>query len=375
MTRQERCLAAIGGRSVDRPPRYIPGIACEVSSKILGRSVNTGAGSLMYAEACTWLKGESAHAEFEAKLFEDLAAVFRALDIDVYRMPWRERRKPARRLDEFAFLYGDAEGAYSIYEYNPESADFGLVKAVNPSARPYAEQARQAIAAQECAITQGALDNFQVPDEHRAICSRYGQEFFVVSNGGGISLGMDAEALMFLASEPAWAARAVMNQARQAIALGQALRRAELPKVLIAGGDLAGQNGPFYSPETLRQVMLPAIIQAMRALRELGAHYVFRSDGNLWPIADMLFREAACPGYGEVDREAGMTVGALRKKYPQLVLWGNMSSARLAWESAEWVRAQTRKIVAESGGTAYFHGPSNAIIKGTPPENVVAMFF
>lgn len=374
MTRHERCLAAIHGQPVDRPPTYIPGIACEVASKILGRPVHTGTGSLHYAEVCSWLNGDNGHAEFEAKLFEDLAAVFRALNIDVYRMPWRNTSKPTRRLDEFTFLFGDPDGAYSIYEYNPESADFSPINVVNPSPRPYADAARQAIEARERDFARGVLDAFKISDEHKTLCAHYGNEFFVVGNGGSIGVGMDEEALMFLASEPAWVARDVMNQACHAVAFGQALHREQLPKVMIAGGDLAWQDGPFYSPAAFREVMLPALSYAMRELNRRDVHYVFRSDGNLWSLADMLFLKAACPGYGEVDRDAGMTAGELRKKYPQLVLWGNMSTARLAGESAAWVRAEARKIIAESGGTGYFHGPSNAIMKGTPAKNVEAMF-
>ena len=47
----------------------------------------------------------------------------------------------------------------------------------------------------------------------------------------------------------------------------------------------------------------------------MGVHYYFRSDGNLWPLMDMLFSEAACPGYGETDRDAQMTVAAVRERY------------------------------------------------------------
>jgi len=131
MTRRERCLAAIAGKPVDRAPTYLHGIACEVASKLLGRPVNTGTGSLHYAEAAAWMQGDAAHEEFVEKLYEDLAAVFRALDIDVFRMPWREDEKPAAQIDEYTFLYGDPEGAHCVSRYDPGSCDFGIVKQVS----------------------------------------------------------------------------------------------------------------------------------------------------------------------------------------------------------------------------------------------------
>ena len=145
------------------------------------------------------------------------------------------------------------------------------------------------------------------------------------------------------------------------------------PAVLLAGGDMAGNDGPIYSPAAFRAVVLPAYTFALKRLNAAGAHYVFRSDGNLWSVADMLFNEARVPGYGEVDRDASMTVGQLRKRFPKLTLWGQVSSNFLARATVQQVKDECRRILDESGGTGYFHGCSNAIVKGTPPENVIAM--
>jgi hypothetical protein len=123
-------MAVLNNRPVDRAPRYIGGIACEVSSRILGRTVNTGTGSLHYAETLALLRGEQAHREFVEKLFEDIAAVFRVLDIDVYRIPWRQTAKPTRQIDDYTFLFGQPEGDHTICRYSPESGDFGPIKIV-----------------------------------------------------------------------------------------------------------------------------------------------------------------------------------------------------------------------------------------------------
>jgi len=92
--RHQRCLDAIAGRAVDRAPTYLPGIACSVASQILGRPAYTGTHSLHFAEVLAWWNGDAAHADFEAKLKEDLVAIHRMLDIDVYRFPWRMNVKP-----------------------------------------------------------------------------------------------------------------------------------------------------------------------------------------------------------------------------------------------------------------------------------------
>jgi len=65
-----------------------------VASQILGRPAYTGTHSLHFAEVLAWWNGDAAHADFEAKLKEDLVAIHRMLDIDVYRFPWRMNVKP-----------------------------------------------------------------------------------------------------------------------------------------------------------------------------------------------------------------------------------------------------------------------------------------
>ena len=376
MKRTTRCLAAIGGQAVDRLPTYLPGMACDVASALLGRKAHAGTGSLHYAEACAWMKGDSAHAEFEEQLLIDLADLYRALDIDVYRMPWRERTRPARQLDPFTFVYGDPDGDHVVSQYSPDSGDFGAIRSVHTGAVDFDAAYRRGVESREAEIAGGALEKVGLPDEQAMLCRRFGGEFFVVCNGGGLSAGWGADSLMLLASDPDLVRRSVMIQAREAVALARALASAPVscPPVFVAGGDLAGQAGPLYSPAAFRSVMLPALRHAMAEMRRIGAHYVFRSDGNLWPVADMLFGEAECPGYGEVDRDAGMTMGELRKRFPRLVVWGNMSVARLASLSEAQAREEARRIVDESGGTACFQGPSNAIVKGTPPRNVEALF-
>lgn len=374
MTHSERCRAAIEGRAVDRAPRYIPGMACDVASRILGRRVNMGTGSLHYAETQALMQGEAAHREFEEKLFEDLADLNRALDVDVYRMPWRQTSKPAMQLDEYTFVFGDPDGDHSIARYAPESGDFGTVESVRKTQEPPEARLRRSVERTEAEWERTGGPAAQIADEHRRICARFGEEFFVPCNGGGFGVGIDAESLMLVATERDLVRRNMLLRARSAAALGRALAETPLPRVLVAGSDMAGNDGPFYSPATFRAVMLPALKLATAELAEVGVHYIFRSDGNLWAVADMLFAEAGCPGYGEVDRDATMTVGALRARYPELVIWNNFSSAKLRMESAAWVREEARRCVEESGGTRYFHGASNAILRDTPVENVEVMF-
>lgn len=372
LSRHERCFAAIAGKPLDRFPTYIPAIACDVTSRILGRPAFSGTGSLHYAEVRAWAQGDAAHADFEAQFLDDISALYRALDIDVFRMPVRMNVRPAKQLDELTFLFGEAGGDQSVWRYSPETGDFAAVQRMRS---PRSEH----WLANEVGRLETELDRMSqtppsVPEEQLRTWKRFGEEFFVVCNGGGICIGFSEDDFMALAESPELMRRKLRVQAENGVRLGIALAQTDCPRVMLGGGDLASDRGLFYSMRSFREVVFPSYSHLLGRLNELGVHYVFRSDGNLCSIADLLFGEAACPGYGEVDRNAGMTVARLRKQFPKLVLWGNVASSFLQHATPPQVKEECRRILDETGGTGYFHGCSNAIVRGTPPANVEAMF-
>ena len=356
---------------VDRTPAYIPGIACSVASQILGRPAFTGTHSLHYAEVLAWWNGEAAHAEFEAKLHEDLVAIHRVLDIDVYRFPWRMNEKPFAHPDENTFLIGDPQGNYGVWKYVPESVSFGMVE--EHRATPHAEDDLcREVEALESWIAESP--RFSFSDDALESSRSLRQEFFVPFNGGSIAVALDEENLVAMLLEPDLIHRKLMVQSEAGIRWAEALASSPLPKVMLGGGDLADNRGPVYSTACFQEIVLPAYRQLLDRCAELNIHYVFRTDGNLWPVADLLFGEAGCPGYGETDRDAGMTMGELRKRFPRLVVWGNVPSSLLQQGTVRQVKEECHRILEESGGSGYFQGCSNAIITGTPPANVETMF-
>ncbi|MCD6364929.1 MAG: hypothetical protein J7M14_03555 [Planctomycetes bacterium] len=368
-----RCQATLRFEPTDRAPRYMPAIACSVASAILGRPVSTGTGSLHFAEVSAWAKGEAAHAEFEERLLEDLVAIHRALGVDVLRMPWRLNRRPAAMPDERTVVFGDPDGLHEVWRYCPETADFGCVRRGSHRTAPEIRLQREVEEGERHREGAAELARAQI-DGILRLRAKAGGDFFVIGCSAGIAAGLGDEDLMLLALEPELMARRCMLQARTVVAIAEALARTDLPKVILGGGDLAGNDGLMYSPDRFRRVLLPAYVWAMDRCRELGVHYVFRSDGSLWPLTDMIFSEAACGDYGEADRDAGMTVAALRRRFGHLIIWGNVSSKTLYHGRLDDVRRECRDVLDESAGLGYFHGCSNAIIHDTPAENARAMF-
>jgi hypothetical protein len=371
MNPYDRCIAAIEGRVPDRVPAYTPSTACDVASKILGREAHTGSPTLWYAAAKAWLAGGNAYAEFQRKHEEDIIELNRALGVEVIRYPWLVNIRPTIRLNDNTFLSGDPDGIHEIWHWDEDIMNFHKVKDTTPKRRPedWPELAKQRLRDVE-ASAKRVRETAGVREVK--LQNRLGDEMMVVAGGGGLSLGLDEASLMACVIEPGAVGDILDCQLEVALAQMEGIAERGI-RVVLGGGDMADKNGPIYSPRVFRALILPRLKKLAARCRELGLHYVWRTDGNLWPVSSMIFDEADVPGYGEVDRDATMEVGRIRDQYPDVVVWANASGDVLLRRSREEVYDHCMTILRESEGKRYFHGVSNTILPGTPPENVWAM--
>jgi uroporphyrinogen decarboxylase len=360
---------AIRGEAPDRAPAYTPTIASDVASRILGRPAHTGGPELWYAEALAWCEGEEAWQAFDTQVTEDVIALHRVLDLDVIRLPWRIHIRPSAQLDDETFVCGDADSAQEIWRWDRDVRNFICTK--RPQQRPedWPALARAAAVQLDQRVAQAEADA-GIADA--ALQTRVGTDMLVVSRGPGVSLGVTEPQLLAAALEPAAVSDLLDCQLQLALAQLDGLACRGHVAVL-GGGDMADKNGPLYSPAMFRRFMLPRWQQIAVRARELGLHYVWRSDGNLWSVSDMLFTDLALPGFGEVDHDATMTAAAVRTRYPELAIWANLSGDILARGSAEEVYRHATSALVATGGRRYFHGCSNTVLPGTPVANVAAM--
>lgn len=370
MNGYQRCSVAIEGKMPDRVPAYTPTICSDVAAGILGRPAHTGGPALWYAEAVAWCEGQSAWQEFDSRVMEDIIDLDRALGQDVIRFPWRNNIRPTLRLDVNSFLCGDPDGEHQVWRWDEQSMNFLFVR--ESKVRPDADWpalARRMEKELDSRIAQ-ARENAGVAEAR--LQERVGDSMLVAAGGAGLSLGVDEERLVAAALEPGAVADILDCDLAVGLAQLDGIARRGI-KVVLGGGDMADKNGPLYSPEMFTRFMLPRWKRVADHCRKLGLHYVWRSDGNLWKVSDMLFREAGFPGFGEPDFEAGMTTASLREKYPGLVIWANLSGDLIRRGTAAEVYRHAMEQLQASHGLRYLHGCSNTILPGTPPENVRAL--
>lgn len=374
MTGRERVDLAFAHREPDRVPCYEQSIASDVSSAILGREAFTGTTMLHYQEAAAWMRGDDAHAEFERQLYDDILAITDALGLDLCHVPWRRPQKPAKQLDEWTFVYGDPDGAHTIWRYNPEAKTYyhvqtaAAVETLNPDAL------EPGIARME--ELDADAPPYEIPADDWHLRMKRERPDLQVTCPGGLSIPLQPVWLMACALRPDLIER-YLDQLT-----GQAIRRAAAWAaqgftIVWGGGDLADNSGPVYGPAVFRELVMPRVRRYTDALHELGMLYVYRTDGNLWPIADEFFIGTGSDGFGEIDYDAGMKLPELMARYGErITFWGDVPCGSLLHRGTpEQVREFVKRRLAECRGAGgWILGSSNSIVPGTPPENVVAMF-
>ncbi len=213
MTNRQLFLAAFGGKATERVPVYEQAFASEVASKILGHEAFTGARMLHYQEALWALRGPEAHAEFEQRMIHDVVELHRTLGFGAISAPWLGGA-PTRQISEYEFLYGDPEGYWQIYRYDPQAFTYGPVEYSHPPVW----KGEEAIAAAADGM-EGAAENLRANGGAEALEAHVrrwlgiaGDEFEVLASGAMLSVPINEEWLTACALCPEHVARYLDGQ-------------------------------------------------------------------------------------------------------------------------------------------------------------------
>ena len=146
-------------------------------------------------------------------------------------------------------------------------------------------------------------------------------------------------------------------------------------KIVYTGDDYAYNKGPLLSPRHFREFFYPGLCRVMRGYKELGLYVIKHTDGNLWPIIDMII-DSGIDCLDPIDPQAGMDLGRVKQLYGQrIALKGNVDCAQLmSFGTPGEVAAATREAMRIGGaGGGYILSSSNSIHSGVKPENYRAL--
>ena len=106
-----------------------------------------------------------------------------------------------------------------------------------------------------------------------------------------------------------------------------------------------------------------------------GAYVIKHSDGNLWPILDMIV-ETGIDGINPIEPAAGMDIGEVKARYgDRVAVIGNIDcGALLSWGTQDEVREAVRRCIAVAApGGGHILSSSDSIHSSVKPENYLTM--
>ncbi len=146
--------------------------------------------------------------------------------------------------------------------------------------------------------------------------------------------------------------------------------------VLVIEDDIASTQGPMISPDHFKKFINHYNRQIVERAHEKGLKVVRHSDGNLWPLMDILL-ETGYDGINPLEPQAGMEIKKLKAFCgDRICLLGNIDCVDLlpsgTPDQVEQAVIQTVKDGAKGGGLIICS--SNSLHPGVDPENCIAMF-
>jgi len=145
--------------------------------------------------------------------------------------------------------------------------------------------------------------------------------------------------------------------------------------IIFITGDYATTKWPMLSREHFAKHVIPVLKALVNVARNEGVHVLKHSDGNIWPIIDMIV-DTGIHALHPIDPLAGMDLKKVKEKYGSRVcLMGNVDCAYiLTWGTVEEVHADVRRCVEQAAqGGGFICTSSNVIHSAVKPENYVEM--
>ncbi|RJR29909.1 MAG: hypothetical protein C4576_34575 [Desulfobacteraceae bacterium] len=146
--------------------------------------------------------------------------------------------------------------------------------------------------------------------------------------------------------------------------------------VLVVEDDIAATNNLLISPKHFLEFVNPYNRKLIDRAHLHGLKVVRHSDGNLWPIMDMLL-DSKYDGINPLEPHAGMDLKKVKEAYgDKICLLGNIDCKELLPSgSVEEVESAVKQAIeAAAAGGGYILCDSNSLHPGVNPENCISMF-
>lgn len=375
---KERVHIAFRHEEPDRVPVSELYINSPVASEVLGREAWTGWGGYVRAEIFTKMLIEGRADEFFAREARDTVDIYRELDLDtvmIERPPLKHPIIP-KVLEENVWKYEDlATGMWNIVKYSPETDLYHEMDS---------NMAQVGIAEFERLVELFENDPIDMDrwnwSQAEYIVNTCGHDKFLTA-----VVEIDFPPMSFVSwgtlfmecmlERPDLVERYLDYRVRKGLKFVDKYAAMGVDAVF-DGEDLAGTNGPLFSPAMYRKFYMPRFQEIIKACHKHGMYYIRHTDGNIMSFADAFLGETGIDAYHSIDPGAGMDISLIKREYgDRVVLWGNVDCGPLmTYGTPEEVsRATIQCMKAASRGGGHVLTTSNTIHSDIPTKNYLAM--
>ena len=136
-----------------------------------------------------------------------------------------------------------------------------------------------------------------------------------------------------------------------------------------AGGDIAGRNGPLFSPKLYRELLMPHHRRIFSYFNERGLPTLYHGDGdNRLVLEDLI--EAGVRALHPLEAKAGMDLRELKRKvHGRLVLFGGIDVRALGGTKEEVEREIRSKVPVAMAGGGYIYCVDHSVAPTVSLEN------
>ena len=377
MNSKERVLTTFKHKEPDRVPISDQLIVSKVASEILGRHAYTGGGEFERDSIELLLKGERYF--LVNRYIEDTLELHQKLDLDfivVYPVPPKDidPKSLPKKIAPNTYRYEDNEtGSFTIAKFDESSGLFFPVDST------YKREGMGAIE-KDIAVFEKKLEepvevDSTIFEGANGIIARAGKERAIGFAGRfGLAIPPATHWLEAVLLKPEWVEIYLDYQLQQAIAHLEEVK--DKGDFFRSEGDLADNRGPLYSPAIFQNMVVPRYKKLVDLAHSYSLYYIYSTDGNTRPLGKMLFDEIGVDGYMEIDVEAGMDIGEMKKAYGnKITLLGNVDCAKtLIYGTKEEIFNEVKTCIQKAArGGGYILTSSNSIHYNVPAKNFLYM--
>lgn len=158
--------------------------------------------------------------------------------------------------------------------------------------------------------------------------------------------------------------------------MAQAYAETAPSPLIFMGEDTCGSNGPIFSPDFIREQVLPRWQWIINPIKEKGLKFLYHSDGRYGPILSIIFDELDADGIHPIERNGCNDIFKIRKMYPNKMLFGNVCcEVTLPLGNIYDVEDETLELIERIGPQGgLFIGSSSELHNLVPVENALRLY-